>query len=178
MADKIDRLVFIDETSVNTKMTPLYGWGKKGERVVDKAPYGHWLSQTFIAGLRHDSLVAPWVIDGAMNRVMFNTYIETQLAPTLNKGDVVICDNLASHKSAYAQECLADIGAWFLFLPPYSPDLNPIQMAFSKIKALLRKHRARTYYALWRAIGDITKNFSYQECLNFFNHAGYGRLKL
>ena len=178
MADKIERLVFIDETSVNTKMTPLYGWGKKGERVIDKTPYGHWCTQTFIAGLRHDSLVAPWVIDGAINRISFNTYIETQLAPTLNKGDVVICDNLAVHKSAYAEQCLKDKGAWFLFLPPYSPDLNPIEMAFSKIKALLRKYRARTYEALWKAIGDITLKFSSQECHNFFKHAGYRSLDL
>ena len=114
-----------------------------------------WNTQTFIAALRHDRLDAPWVIKGAMNRDLFNAYIETQLAPTLRCGDVVILDNLATHKSAHAAEVLKSVGAWFLFLPPYSPDLNPIEMAFSKLKALIRKAAARSYHALWQAVGHV-----------------------
>ena len=120
------RLVFIDETSVTTKMTRLRGRSRKGQRLKAGAPFGHWGTQTFVAALRCYSLTAPWVIEGAMNRVAFDTYIETQLAPTLNTGDIVILDNLAVHKSARAAQCLKEKGAWFLFLPPYSPDLNPI----------------------------------------------------
>jgi len=131
------RLVFIDETSTNTRMTRLRGRSLCGERLRASAPFGRWGTQTFIAGLRCFGLTAPWVIDGPMNRLAFNSYIETQLAPTLAKGDVVILDNLAVHKSEAAAECLRQRGAWFLFLPPYSPDLNPIEMAFSKLKAHL-----------------------------------------
>jgi transposase len=136
--------------------------------------------QTFIAGLRCDGLTAPWVIDHPMNRETFDTWVETQLAPTLRKGDVVILDNLASHKSAKAEAILRQCGAWFLFLPPYSPDLNPIEMAFAKpalseaegLKAHLRRIGARTIDALWKAIGDICALYSEQECWNFFQHAG------
>lgn len=167
------RLVFIDETSVNTKMTPLRGRSLKGQRLKAKAPFGHWGTQTFIAALRCDGLTAPWIIDKAMNRAAFDTYIETQLAPTLEKGDVVILDNLAVHKSAKAAAVLKERGAWFLFLPPYSPDLNPIEMAFAKLKALLRKAKARTFDALWRAIGDVCNLFSPVECWNFLKAAGY-----
>jgi transposase len=167
------RLVFIDETSVNTKMTPLRGRSLKGQRLKAKAPFGHWGTQTFIAALRCDGLTAPWIIDKAMNRTAFDTYVETQLAPTLQKGDVVILDNLAVHKSAKAAACLKKRGAWFLFLPPYSPDLNPIEMAFSKLKAHLRKAKARTFDALWRAIGNICDIFSPIECWNFLKTAGY-----
>ncbi|WP_428545604.1 transposase [Profundibacter sp.] len=109
-----------------------------------------------------------------MNRVTFDTYVETQLAPTLSKGDVIILDNLSSHKSARAAEVLRDVGAWFLFLPPYSPDLNPIEMAFSKLKALIRKATARTYEDLWNAVGHVCDLFSDEECFNFFKAAGYG----
>lgn len=167
------RLVFIDETSVNTKMTPLRGRSLKGQRLKAKAPFGHWGTQTFIAALRCDGLTAPWIIDKAMNRAAFDTYVETQLAPTLERGDVVILDNLAVHKSAKAAACLKERGAWFLFLPPYSPDLNPIEMAFAKLKAHLRKAKARTFDALWRAIGDICDLFKPTECWNFLKTAGY-----
>ena len=167
------RLVFIDETSVTTKMTRLRGRSRKGERLKAHAPFGHWGTQTFIAALRCDGLTAPWIVDRAMNRAAFDTYIETQLAPTLQKGDIVILDNLAVHKSAKAAECLRKKGAWFLFLPPYSPDLNPIEMAFAKLKAHLRKAGARTFDALWRAIGDICNLFTQQECWNFLKDAGY-----
>ncbi len=120
------RLVFIDETAVTTKMTRLRGRSRKGQRLKAGAPFGHWGTQTFVAALRCHSLTAPWVIEGAMNQTAFDTYIETHLAPTLQAGDIVILDNLAVHKSARAAQCLKEKGAWFLFLPPYSPDLNPI----------------------------------------------------
>jgi transposase len=139
------RLVFLDETSTNTKMCRLYGRSLLGQRLRAFAPFGKWGTQTFIAGLRCWGLTAPWVLDGPMNRHAFNTYIETQLAPTLQKGDVVILDNLTAHKSDTAAACLNERGAWFLFLPPYSPDLNPIEMAFAKLKAHLRAKAARTY---------------------------------
>jgi transposase len=167
------RLVFLDETAVTTKMTRLRGRSRKGKRLHAKAPFGHWGTQTFIAGLRCDRLSAPWVIDRAMNRAAFETYVETQLAPTLNKGDVVILDNLSVHKSPKAAACLKQRGAWFLFLPPYSPDLNPIEEAFAKLKAHLRKAKARTFDALWRAIGDICGLFEPQECRNFLKAKGY-----
>ncbi len=167
------RLVFIDETSTTTKLTRLRGRALKGERLPGAAPFGHWLSQTFIAALRCHGLTAPWLLEGAMDRTAFDVYIETQLAPTLQPGDVVILDNLNVHKSAKAAAVLAARGAWFLFLPAYSPDLNPIEMAFAKLKAHLRAARARTYDALWRAVGDICSLFEPRECWNFLRHAGY-----
>ena len=173
MRNQPGRLVFIDETSVTTKMTRLRGRSRKGERLKAHAPFGHWGTQTFIAALRCDGLTAPWIIDKAMNRAAFDTYIETQLAPTLHRGDIVILDNLAVHKSAKAAECLRRKGAWFLFLPTYSPDLNPIEMAFAKLKAHLRKAKARTFDALWKAIGDICNLFTSTECWNFIKEAGY-----
>lgn len=167
------RLVFIDETSVTTKMTRLRGRAPRGKRLKASAPFGGWKTQTFIAGLRCFGLEAPWVIDGAIDREAFNRYVETQLAPTLQSGDVVILDNLSVHKSAKAAECLKARGAWFLFLPQYSPDLNPIELAFAKLKAHLRKAAARTYDALWKAIGNICDLFNRDECWNYFKEAGY-----
>jgi transposase len=167
------RLVFVDETSTNTKMTRLRGRALLGDRLRMHAPFGKWGTQTFIAGLRLWGLTAPWVLDGPMNTAAFNIYVETQLAPTLDKGDVVILDNLGSHKGETAAQCLKAKGAWFLFLPPYSPDLNPIEMAFSKLKAHMRAAQARTYDALWKVIGDICKLFEPEECWNFFNAMGY-----
>ena len=125
MAHMLERIGFLDETWLKTNMTKTTGWAPRGPRFVDHAPFGHWRTQTFVAALRHNRLDAPWVIDGTMNRTTFDTYVETQLAPTLRRGDVIIMDNLSSHKSARAAEVLRDVGAWFLFLPPYSPDLNP-----------------------------------------------------
>ena len=168
------RLVFIDETSVNTKMTRLRGRAKQGERLKSSAPFGKWGTQTFIAGLRHYGLTAPWVIPGAMDREAFNIYIETQLAPTLQPGDIVILDNLSVHKSAKAEAAVRARGAWMLFLPQYSPDLNPIEMAFAKLKAHLRKAATRTFDALIEAIGDICRLFNPRECQNYFRAAGYG----
>jgi len=127
----------------------------------------------FIAALRHDRLDAPWVIGGAMNWEFFDLYVGTRLAPTLHKGDVVILDNLATHRSPKAAEILKDIGAWFLFLPPYSPDLNPIAMAVARIKTLIRKAAARTCDQLWQAVGNVCNLFKDEECYNFFKAAGY-----
>jgi transposase len=155
MTKRPERLVFIDETGTTTKMTRLRGRARRGQRLKMKAPFGHWGTQTFIAALRHDGLTAPWVIDRPMNRKIFEAYVETQLAPTLKKGDMVILDNLSSHKSEKAAAILKARGAWFLYLPPYSPDLNPIEMAFAKLKAHLRKAKARTVDALWQAVGSI-----------------------
>lgn len=169
----LERIVFIDETSLNTKLIKTTGWAPVGERLIDYTPFGHWQTQTFIAALRHDCLTAPWVIKGALNRDLFNLYVETQLLPTLQPGDIVILDNLSTHKSPQAEEMLKTIKAWFLFLPPYSPDLNPIEMAFSKLKALIRKMAARSYDALWQAAGHVCDLFSEEECMNFFKAAGY-----
>jgi transposase len=173
MAHMLERIGFLDETWLKTNMAKITGWAPRGQRLVDHAPFGHWRTQTFVAALRHDRLDAPWVIDGAMNRITFETYVETQLIPTLRKGDVIILHNLSSHKSPRAAEMLRDVGAAFLFLPPYSPDLNPIEMAFSKLKALIRKAAARTYDALWDAVGNVCDLFSDEECFNFFKAAGY-----
>ena len=173
MREAIDRLVFLDETGTTTKMTRLRGRARRGARLKAEAPFGHWATQTFIAGLRCDGLTAPWVIDQPMNREIFDTYVETQLAPTLQRGDVVILDNLSSHKSERAAAILKERGAWFLYLPPYSPDLNPIEMAFAKLKAHLRKAKARTIDALWQAVGSICELYSPDECWNYFKQAGY-----
>lgn len=167
------KLVFIDETSVNTKMTRPRGRARRGKRLKASAPFGKWGTQTFIAGLRCDGLTAPWVIQGAMDRDAFNVYIETQLAPTLAPGDIVILDNLSVHKSARAEAALRARGARMLFLPQYSPDLNPIEMAFSKLKAHLRKAAARTFDALIAALGDICQLYQPNECWNYFKAAGY-----
>ena len=166
MASFHQRLAFVDETWLKTNMIKRHGWAPSGQRLVDYAPFGHWQTRTFIAALRHNRLDAPWVIDGPINRVTFDRWIETQLAPTLSKGDVVILDNLSSHKSARAAEILKDRGAWFLFLPPYSPDLNPIEMAFSKLKAHLRRMGARTFIELFDALGDICNLYTPDECWN------------
>jgi len=171
----LERIGFLDETWLKTNMTKTTGWAPRGQRFVDHAPFGHWRTQTFVAALRHNRLDAPWVIDGTMNRATFDTYVETQLAPTLRKGDVIILDNLSSHKSQYAAELLQDRGAWFLFLPPYSPDLNPIEMAFSKLKALLKKAAARTITDLWDAIANAIDAIKPDECANYFAAAGYER---
>lgn len=155
-------------------MTPLRARSLRGTRLEADAPFGKWHTQTFIAGLRCDGLTAPWIVDGAMDGAAFDTYVRTQLAQTLSPGDVVICDNLnVVHKSSRAAAMLAERGAWFLLLPKYSPDLNPIERVFAKLKTLLRKAKARTYDALWQTVGDICKMFSPEECWNYFMDAGY-----
>jgi transposase len=168
-----ERLVFIDETSVKTNLTRLRGRAPVGTRLPAAAPFGKWRTQTFIAGLTCGDLIAPWVIEGAMNAAAFDTYIETQLAPVIEPGTVVILDNLSTHRSPRAAEALHARGCWFLFLPPYSPDLNPIEMAFSKLKSHLRRIGARTFDDLISAIGNICDMFTASECWNFFRHAGY-----
>ena len=173
MCRRSHRLVFIDETAVKTNLTRLRGRAPVGERLYGAAPFGRWRTQTFIAGLTQDGLIAPWVIDGAMNGAAFETYIETQLAPALDPGTVVILDNLSTHKNQRAAKVLKKRGCWFLFLPPYSPDLNPIEMAFSKLKAHLRRIGARTFEALIAALGDICDLFEPLECSNFLKAAGY-----
>ena len=173
MCQEPHRLIFLDETGTTTNMTRLRGRAPCGERLRMAAPFGHWHTQTFVAGLRCDGLVAPWVLDGPMNGEAFETYIETQLAPILARGDVVIMDNLSSHKSERVERLIRERGAWLLFLPPYSPDLNPIEMAFAKLKQLLRKLNARTIDQLWRAIGSVCSAFTPDECWNFFRHCGY-----
>jgi transposase len=168
------RLVFIDETGTNTKMTRARGRCERGERLRSKAPFGHWKTQTFVAGLRSSALTAPWVIDAPMDRTIFETYVRTQLVPTLQEGDIVILDNLPAHKSPAAEQAIREQGAWLIFLPPYSPDLNPIEMAFAKLKARLRAMAMRTIDELWKAIGQICDLFAPQECANYFKAAGYG----
>ena len=175
MRDEPHRLVFVDETAVTTKLTRLRGRSRRGTRLPGAAPFGHWKAQTFIAGLRCHGVTAPWIVDGAMDRTAFDLWVETQLAPTLQRGDVVILDNLQVHKRAKAAAILKEKGAWFLFLPAYSPDLNPIEMAFAKLKAHLRKAKARTFDALWKAVGDICDLFTPTECWNYLKHAGYAR---
>jgi len=173
MRQEPHRLVFIDETAVKTNLTRLHGRAPVGERLYGAAPFGKWGTQTFIAGLTQDALIAPWVIKGAMNGPAFDTYIKTQLAPALDPGTVVILDNLSTHTSPRAAQALSERGCWFLFLPAYSPDLNPIEMAFSKLKAHLRRIGARTFDTLLQALGDICDLFDPQECWNFLKAAGY-----
>lgn len=167
------RLVFIDETAVKTNLTRRRGRAPVGQRLEGAVPFGKWRTQTFIAGLTSEELIAPWVIEGAMNQAAFETYVETQLAPLLSPGTVVILDNLSTHRSLRAAEALKQRQSWFLFLPPYSPDLNPIEQAFSKLKAHLRHFGARTYDDLIDAIGDVCQLFDPTECWNLFNAAGY-----
>ena len=171
--EKLGKIIFIDETGLNTKMARLRGRAKRGQRLVASIPHGHWKTLTFIAGLRHDRLTAPWVIDGAMDGDAFVKYIKTQLAPTLDKGDVVVLDNLPAHKRQDAEKAVRKRGAWLLFLPPYSPDMNPIELAFSKLKAHLKRLASRTVEELWKTTGKICDLFTAQECANFFKADGY-----
>lgn len=188
MANMLARLVCIDETSMKTNLFKTTGWAPVGKRLIDRTPFGHWHTQTYIAGLAHDGLIAPWALDGAMNRDSFKTYIARELAPALRPGQIVVADNLASHKSSCAIKLLRVQGNDLIFrsrgnpstgrisLPsnPHSPDLNPIEMAFSKLKTLIRKAAARTNKALWRQLGAVCDLFLPQECRNYFIAAGYG----
>jgi transposase len=167
-------LVFIDETGTATNMTRLRGRSVKGQRLVAKTPHGHRKTTTFVAALRHDGITAPLVIDGAMNGEIFINYVEQFLEPTLTSNDIIIMDNLAVHKVVGVKQAIEGVGASVLYLPPYSPDLNPIEMAFSKLKALLRKAAERTVGKLWDRIGKILGEFSSQECQNYLTHQGYG----
>lgn len=155
-------------------MTRTYGRSPIGERLVDYAPHGHWQTSTFLAGLRPDGLTAPAVFDGPINGEAFLAWVEQHLAPVLRPGDVVVMDNLSSHKVAGVREAIAAAGATVAYLPPYSPDLNPIEMVFSKLKALLRKWRERTIDGLWDRVGDLICQFTPTECMNYLRHSGYG----
>lgn len=167
------RLVFIDETSASTKMARLYGRAPKGQRCRAAVPHGHWKTTTFTAGLRLGGIAAPMVLDGPMNGDAFLAYIRQVLIPELTPGDVVIMDNLPAHKVAGVREAIETAGANLIYLPPYSPDFNPIEMAFSKLKAYLRAAAARTIPDLWQAIADAIKQFKPDECRNYFKAAGY-----
>jgi transposase len=167
------RLVFIDETAVTTKMVRLYGRSPRGVELIGRAPFGKWQTITFVAALRHNKMTAPMVIDGAMNAETFLAYVQQCLVPTLRRGDIVIMDNVNLHKGAGVREAIEKIGATLRYLPKYSPDLNPIEMAFSKFKALLRKVAERTISRLRRAIRSFLPRLSARECANYFRHAGY-----
>lgn len=166
-------LVFIDETWAKTNMARTHGRCRRGERLIGRIPHGHWKTTTFVAGLRLGGITAPFVIDCPMNGIIFRTYVEHVLAPTLEAGDIVILDNLGSHKGDNVRGLIEARGAQILFLPPYSPDLNPIEMAFSKFKGLLRAAAERSLDDLWQRIGDSLDRFSAHECQNYFRHAGY-----
>ena len=167
------RLVFIDETWAKTNMTRTHGRAPRGQRLIAKIPHGHWKTLTFLAALRHDRIDAPYVLDGPINGDYFRAWVEQQLAPTLSPGDVVILDNLSSHKGKAVRAAIRRAGAHLIFLPPYSPDLNPIEQVFAKLKTLLRKANERTIDDTWRRIGTLLDHFSAAECANFISHAGY-----
>jgi transposase len=168
-----ERLVFIDETWAKTNMTRPRGRSPKGTRLVAKVPHGHWKTTTFLAALRTSGLTAPLVIDGAVNGELFLAYVRQQLIPTLRTGDIVIMDNLASHKKAGVRAAIESVGATVLYLPPYSPDLNPIENAFSKFKWLLRSSAERTVTSLWKRCGELLDKITPTESRNYFRHCGY-----
>ena len=165
--------MFIDETGTTTKMVRAYGRCKRGQRLIGKQPFGHWLTTTFTAGLRWNAVTAPYVLDGAMNRDAFVAYVDQILGPTLSQGDIVIMDNLPAHKGETVRNLIEQRGAALMFLPPYSPDFNPIELAFSKLKTLLRKAAERTVDNLWDRIGQVLDAFTPEECANYFRHDGY-----
>ena len=167
------RLVFIDETGASTKMARLHGRSRRGMRCIASVPHGHWKTTTFVGALRQSGMTAPMVLDGAMDSAAFLAYVEQVLAPTLGPGDIVVMDNLPAHKPEPIRNAIEQIGAELRYLPPYSPDLNPIEMAFSKLKALLKKDAARTVEGLWRAIAQALPLFTAQECNNYLAAAGY-----
>ena len=167
------RFVFLDETSATTNMVRRYGRCARGERLVDATPWGHWKTTTFVAGLRSSGVIAPLVLDGPMTGEAFRAYVEQMLAPALQPGDVVVMDNLAAHKVAGVREAVRAAGASVLYLPPYSPDLNPIEQLFAKLKALLRKAATRTKDAVWTTIGDLIEAFTPNECRNYLANCGY-----
>lgn len=169
----IESLVFLDETSTATNMTRRYGRAEGGQRCVAAVPHGHWKTTTFVAGLRHDQVTAPMVADGPMDGAMFLAYVKEFLCPTLKPGDLVIADNLSSHKVAGVVEAIEAAGAKLIHLPPYSPDLNPIEKLFAKLKALLRKAAPRRVESLWTAIGDVLDSLTPEECAHFFHSSGY-----
>lgn len=173
MRHPAEHYVFLDEMGANTKMTRLYGWGAKSERVVAAVPHGHWKTTTFLGALRQAGLTAPLVIDGPLTGELFLAYVQQQLVLTLSPGDIVVLDNLSSHKHAGVREAIEAAGCTLAYLPPYSPDLNPIEQLFSKLKTLLRKHAERTSDSLWGRIGQLVTQFTPNECSNYLRHSGY-----
>ena len=169
------RLVFIDETSASTNMTRRYGRGTRGQRLICKVPFGHWKTSTFIAALRHNRVTAPLLVDGPMNGASFLAYVEQVLAPTLKRGDIVIMDNVRLHKVAGVREAIEARGATLSYLPPYSPDFNPIEQFFSKLKAMLRKAAATSIASLWAAVASSIKEVPPRECAAYLANAGYGQ---
>ena len=169
------RLVFIDETWTKTNMAPLRGWAPQGSRLLAKVPHGHWNTTTFLAALRHDRIDAPWLLEGPIDGESFTVYVEKVLVPTLRPGDIVIMDNLGSHKGKAVRRLIRAAGAKLLFLPKYSPDLNPIEQVFAKLKHLLRKAAPRTVEALCDAIGQLLDAFPSHECANLVRNAGYSQ---
>lgn len=169
-----ERLIFIDESGLSTKMARLRGWAPKGERCHCAIPHGHWKTITFVGGLTLGGFIAPMLLDGPMNGEYFRAWVEQMLAPALKPGDIVVMDNLSGHKIFGVRQAIEQRGAILLYLPPYSPDLNPIENGFAKLKALVRKAAARTIDALEAAAADAISQFTPSECINFFAHAGYG----
>jgi transposase len=171
----VRRLVFLDETWTKTNMARLYGRAVRGQRVIGRIPHGHWQTTTFLAGLRHDRIVAPLVLDGAIDGETFQAWVEQFLAPTLNPLDIVVADNLASHKVVGVRRAIEARGASMIFLPSYSPDLNPIEQLFAKLKAVIRQLAPRSREALFQTIGYAIQQVSPAECANYFANAGYGQ---
>ncbi|MEY9167261.1 transposase [Sinorhizobium fredii] len=169
--------MFIDETWIKTNMAPLYGWGPRGKRLRGFAPHGHWRTLTFVGALRHDRLTAPCVFDGPINGQCFRAYVEQQLVPVLEPGDIVIMDNLGSHKSVAIRQMIRAAGARLWYLPPYSPDLNPIEQAFAKIKHWMRAAQNRTVEHTWQYLGSLVPSLQPDECSNNFANAGYASVK-
>jgi transposase len=167
------RLVFIDETWAKTNMTRLCGWAPRGRKLLAKVPQGHWRTLTFLAALRHDRIDAPCVIDGPINGESFLAYVEQILVPVLKPGDIVIIDNLGSHKGKAVRRAIRAAGAKLFFLPPYSPDLNPIEQVFAKLKHLIRTAEPRDAEATWRKVGELLNLFSKEECANYLKNSGY-----
>jgi transposase len=172
---RADNLVFVDETGASTKMTRLYGRSPRGERLVAPVPGGHWKTTTFLGALRQDGLVAPCAFDGPINGEKFRAWVEQFLVPELKEGDIVVLDNLPSHKVEGVRTAIENAKARLLYLPAYSPDLNPIEQWFAKLKALLRKAEARTFDALIQAIAAALEAFSPDECANYLANSGYRR---
>ena len=168
-----ERLVFIDETWTRTDMAPLRGWAPRGQRLPTKVPHGRWKTMTFLAALRHDRIDAPWFIEGPIDGESFRTYVAKVLLPTLRPGDIVVMDNLGSHRSKAVRQLIRSVGAKLFFLPKYSPDLNPIEQVFAKLKHLLRKAAARTVDAVYAAIGKLLDAFTPEECANYLKNSGY-----
>ena len=170
-----ERLVFIDETWTRTDMAPLRGWAPRGRRLTTKVPHGRWKTITFLAALRHDRIDAPWLLEGPIDGDSFRLYVEKVLLPILRPGDLVIMDNLGSHKSKAVRQLIRSVGAKLFFLPKYSPDLNPIEQVFAKLKHLLRKAAARTVETVCLAVGEVLQHFTPEECANYFQNSGYKR---